>query len=187
MSIRKHTTHRSITGARAFTLVETLVAVAILMIAIAGPLVIATKGLTAALYSKNQMIASFLAQESMEVVKNIHDNNIYDADDIAAQWLTGIGSCTENDPCDANGIGSYMISTDCPSEGCPVYYSDDDGYTSDSSAGGTMTEFSRKFYLENVGGTHLMPEVQAHVTVNWMQGTIPFEIHLVSTMVAVRR
>ena len=41
-----------------FTLIETLVAIAILMIAIAGPLTVAEKGLTATYYSRNQLIGS---------------------------------------------------------------------------------------------------------------------------------
>jgi Tfp pilus assembly protein PilV len=61
---------------RGFTIIETLVAVTILMIAVAGPLVVASKGLNAALYARDQVIASYLAQESMEAIKNQRDNNI---------------------------------------------------------------------------------------------------------------
>ena len=53
-----------------FTIIETLVAIAILMIAISGPLVVATKSLTAATRAKNQSVASFLAQEGMELIRN---------------------------------------------------------------------------------------------------------------------
>ena len=58
-----------------FTLVETLVAIAILMIAIAGPLTVAEKGLSAAIYARDQMMASYLAQDGMEYVKNVVDTN----------------------------------------------------------------------------------------------------------------
>ena len=56
-----------------FTLVEALVAISILMIAIASPMSLAQKGLSSATLSKNQMIASFLAQDAVEAVKNIRD------------------------------------------------------------------------------------------------------------------
>ena len=46
----------------AFTLVEALVAISILMIAIASPMTLAQKGLSTATQSKDQMIAAFLAQ-----------------------------------------------------------------------------------------------------------------------------
>jgi Tfp pilus assembly protein PilV len=55
---------------KGFTIVETLVAVTILMISIAGPLTVANKGLLAAINAKDQMIASYLAQDAMEYVKN---------------------------------------------------------------------------------------------------------------------
>ena len=58
-----------------FTLVETLVAIAILMIAIAGPLTVAEKGLSAAIYARNQLMASYLAQDAMESIKNVVDSN----------------------------------------------------------------------------------------------------------------
>jgi len=56
-----------------FTLVEALVAISILMIAIASPMTLAQKGLSTATLSKDQMIASFLAQDAIEAVKNIRD------------------------------------------------------------------------------------------------------------------
>lgn len=55
---------------KGFTLVETLVAIAILMISIAGPLTIANKSLTAAVYARDQVEASFIAQEVVEKIKN---------------------------------------------------------------------------------------------------------------------
>lgn len=58
-----------------FTLVETLVAIAILMIAIAGPLTVAEKGLSASIYARNQLMASYLAQEGIEYMRNIVDTN----------------------------------------------------------------------------------------------------------------
>jgi Tfp pilus assembly protein PilV len=57
---------KSLKNNSGFTIVETLVAITILMIAIAGPLTIAQKGLTASTYARDQMIASFLAQDGLE-------------------------------------------------------------------------------------------------------------------------
>jgi hypothetical protein len=49
-----------------FTIVETLVAVAILMIAIAGPLTIVNKSLRAAMEAQDQVTAAYLAQDVIE-------------------------------------------------------------------------------------------------------------------------
>lgn len=68
---------------RAFTLIETLVAITILMIAIAGPLTVASKGLTSALDAKNQSVAINLAQEGLEYINNMKDNKTWGA------WFPG--------------------------------------------------------------------------------------------------
>ena len=58
---------------KAFTLIEALVAISILMIAIASPMMLAQKGLSTATLSKDQMVATFLVQDAIESVKNIRD------------------------------------------------------------------------------------------------------------------
>ena len=56
-----------------FTLVEALVAISLLMVAISSPMYIAQKGLSASMFARDQMTASFLAQDGIEAVKNIRD------------------------------------------------------------------------------------------------------------------
>lgn len=68
-----------------FTLIEALVAISILMIAIASPMMLAQKGLSTATLSKDQMVATFLAQDAIEAVKNIRDQIAMDP--IAKDWL----------------------------------------------------------------------------------------------------
>lgn len=56
-----------------FTLIEALVAISILMIAISSPIMLAQKGLSSSILSRDQMIASFLAQDGIESIKNLRD------------------------------------------------------------------------------------------------------------------
>jgi hypothetical protein len=56
-----------------FTLVEALVAISLLMVAISSPMYISQKGLSASMFARDQMTASFLAQDGIEAVKNIRD------------------------------------------------------------------------------------------------------------------
>lgn len=56
-----------------FTLLEALVAISILMVAVSAPITIAQKGLSSAVYSKDQMIAAYLAQDAIEYIKNKRD------------------------------------------------------------------------------------------------------------------
>lgn len=58
---------------RGFTLLEALVAISILMVAVVAPITISQKGLSSAIYSKSQMIASYLAQDAIEYIKNKRD------------------------------------------------------------------------------------------------------------------
>ena len=59
---------------RGLTLVETLVAISILTIAVVGPLGIIAQALHTSYYTRDQMTAYYLAQEAIEYVRNIRDN-----------------------------------------------------------------------------------------------------------------
>jgi type II secretory pathway pseudopilin PulG len=72
-----------------FTILEALVAISILMVAVVSPITIAQKGLSSASYSKSQMIASYLAQDAIEYIKNVRDENIKAGD----SWLKGLEEC----------------------------------------------------------------------------------------------
>lgn len=169
---------------RGFTLVETLVAVTVLMIAIAGPLVVASKGLRSSLAAKDQMIASYLAQETMEVIKNIKDNNVA----TGAGFLDEIKSSTDcialNDSCDMRLTSSGDFSwIDCVT-GCLLYYDSDFGYTADGGAsGGQSTPFTRRYYVESVSAT----EARVHVIVDWKEGAIPYQIEIISNILNANR
>lgn len=81
--------------ARGFTLIETLIAVLLLATAIAGPLTIASKGLSAALIARDQMVAFYLAQDAVEYVRFVRDSNKLSGD----PWLAGLAECETADGC----------------------------------------------------------------------------------------
>jgi Tfp pilus assembly protein PilV len=85
-------------SSRGFTLIETFVAITILVTAIAGPLTLASKGLQSALLARDQLIASFLAQEGVEIVREHRDNNAL-ASPRPADWLEGLSACTSPSTC----------------------------------------------------------------------------------------
>jgi prepilin-type N-terminal cleavage/methylation domain-containing protein len=57
-----------------FTLIEALVSIALILIAVTGPLSLTFNALTAIRQSKNRVIASYLAEEIIENFKNYRDN-----------------------------------------------------------------------------------------------------------------
>ncbi len=160
-----------------FTIIETLVAITILMVAIAGPLSIASKGLTGALTSRDQMIATYLAQESIEVVKNIRDNNIA----AGSVWVSGLTSCDNSSStrhCDASAIDTTTIVSSGKST-YPLRITSDTNYYSHENTG-RLVPFSRYFYLSEPGSTNacLVSDVECTLTVvvDWSEGSVPYEV-----------
>ncbi len=64
-----------------FTLVETLVAVTILLTVVIGPMTIASRGLQNAYFAGDQTTAIYLAQEAVESIQRLRDDNALEAFD----------------------------------------------------------------------------------------------------------
>jgi len=145
---------------KAFTLIETLVAISVLLLSLAGPLSIAAQALQGAYYARDQVTASYLAQEAVEYVRAIRDQN-YLANPVAP-WLTGI-----DDP--DTGCVSVGCTVDFPNfshERCsgacaPILL----GVASDlyNHEDGAVTPFTRTLTLIPVNAG----EVSVQVTVSW--------------------
>lgn len=75
MNIRSHS---------GITLVELVVAVGVLTFAIAGPMTLASSSLRATRDAENELIATHLAQEGIEIIHSVRDNNSAKDDDPSA-------------------------------------------------------------------------------------------------------
>jgi len=179
---------------RGFTILETLVAIAILLISIAGPLTIAEKSLVTAANSENQMIASYLAEDLMEYIENIRDNNLM-MNSSGTSWLaTGGGGnmllCTagHSNACDFDTTLSAVspsLSCNTPSSIningqyqnlCQLYLLTT--YYSPAGALGTnpITKFWRAFTVTPMGSGATSTLVT--VTVEWKTGGIVEDVVL---------
>lgn len=67
-------------------MIETVVAITILLVGIVGAVSLATFGIRAAGESRDRVIATNLAREGLEVVRNIRDTNWYEN----RFWLSGL-------------------------------------------------------------------------------------------------
>lgn len=88
-----------------FTLVETLVAVLILVIGSLGPIAIAAQGIVSAGYAKDQVTAYYLAEEAIEYVRNVRDTNALNlrTSSVAGDpnfWLAGLTNCLAPSSCE---------------------------------------------------------------------------------------
>lgn len=153
----KNTTHSDRDG---FSMVETLVAITILLVAIAAPMRIAQDGLSGARVAQDQVIASYLAQEAVEYVRWVRDTNTLEGDG----WLSGLSACRNNE-CVIDVIAEEVDGCDgeCPS--LQINGNGQYGY----GPGGQWenTPFVRTVEINDVTENDPDTEVQVVVTVEW--------------------
>lgn len=183
-----------------FTILETLVAISILMLSITGPLVIISQALKASFYSRDQITAFYLAQEAVEYIRNLRDETSLNSALDYTGWLSGIttqtscqsiGTCvnkyTDAVPTYKFGLfrsgNSYQLLI-CPTTGCAPLTFDAAAFTTGSlpygGTTGVSSIFKRTIWLttvpgdaKNVDTPEGVPyrEVVVHVEVRWKQGT----------------
>ncbi len=167
-----------------FTILETLVAVTILMLAIVGPLTVSQKSLVASTYAKDQIIAAYLAQDAMEFLKNARDTQV--AAGSFSNWVSTYSLlCTSTTPC---SIDTYLATFQQCGNACLIY-DRGDRYTNSSANPGRATIYSRNFYLDTTAAatTDSSNEVRVVVRVYWRNALAPSEVLLESQFFNVTR
>lgn len=157
--LKRNIRHKQRAG---FTLVETLVAITVLVMAVAAPLTLGSQGLTASRIARDQIVATYLAQEAIEYIRVNRDTNILSGQ----SWLSGFTDCL---------AGTCRIDvpagdiTKCEGKCEAVGYNDASGiygYTK----GWETTKFSREVTIEQVV---LDVEAKIVVSVSWQDGALP--------------
>lgn len=154
---------------KGFTLIETLVSLAIITTAVVAMIWVAGNSVSDALYSKNKIIANYLAQEGIEVVRNIRDGEVNGG----AGWdgfLDTTSACNPPYGCtiDATPIVPSILIQECvPAVGelCnnPIFLSPASYYT--HQAIGNETGFRRRIVISEINDS----EATVTVTVSWQQ------------------
>ena len=147
---------------KAFTLIETLVAITILSAAVAGPMALAIKNVGTASVSQDQLVAFYLGQEVFEYARNARDTNILKE---SSFWLDGLENCKAS-----GSAGCYVdvknnTVTDCGTVSCSNKLKfDGQNY---NYANGKETAFIRTVKIDDsvqgVGGD----EAKISVSVKW--------------------
>lgn len=150
-----------------FTLLETIVSIAILALAITAPLTLAYKSINATNIARDQVIATFLAQDAMEYILAQRDFNRG-----SGGWLDGFADCQEND-CridTTEDFGGAGVSIDFDKK---LQYTTAKGY---NYSEGVDTRFSREIIFTLVPGND--DERAVDVTVKWNSGVLNREFTL---------
>lgn len=156
---------------KGFTLLESIVAIAILLLSITAATTAVQTALSSSIFAKHQVISFFLAQEAVEYIKNARDNNILQGQN----WLNGYAS--SGSPCFFGNVcivdatlssGAFSICSSgagtCPllrqSSSAPYLY----GYNVAWSA----TGYRREIVLSQINAN----EITATINVTFTKGTV---------------
>jgi len=170
---------------KGFTLVETLVAILILVVSVTALMTVAKNNFSIVRYARNQMIATTLMQESLEYIRSTRDTLVQQATngDSWAQWNTLYQSCFTKDGCFIDPYASQeQRVTACPDGGCPnitycpnaVFYGYSRTYKNINDPDCYITPFARTVTMQTItpaGGGADQVVVTSHV--DWLNGAQP--------------
>ncbi len=168
---------------KGFTMIETLIAIAVLMIGAVGPLTLVQRGVSSATYAREKTIALFLAEDALEYLKNVRDSDI-----VSTQGGTVEGTnyffgyvavvcletnCTvettlNNLPNDVNNPSNSTVKA-CSGTCSPINFSPSvNAYSHQTGSDWDESIYTRQFTVTTlIGG-----EVRARVVVSWKGNTV---------------
>jgi len=154
---------------RGFSLVETLVAITILLIAVLAPMRIVSQSIKAATFAREQLVAVSIAQEGIEEMIRLRDDNALEHENTPSvdpwDWYAALPSaCTNGTGCSYNAATDALVA--CTGGNCRVYLDEtgSSGYYYSHSSAGQASPFTRKVTMtETASGS----EVRIVSVVSW--------------------
>jgi Tfp pilus assembly protein PilV len=167
MYTREKNELRRVSQKGGYTLLETLIAIFILTLVIVGPMSVASRTLFSATIARQQVIAFYLAQEAIESIRNIRDQN-----SLSGSWLTDLPALGQNFTIDVTAINpgtNKPTMTLCAASCPPINY--DLATHLYQYQTGTPSDFTRTVRIDSVPDK--TDEVAVSVTIDWSVGKIP--------------
>lgn len=143
---------------RGFSLIEVVVSATIFIVAMFGVTALISLNIANAALLRNRLIAANLAQEGIEIVRNIRDNNFLAPDDPPVLWDQNLD---EGDwRVDYASQNLTVLETNPP-----LYFHSGSGLYDYSSVDGTLSVFSRRINIEKINDN----EIRAKSIVTWRE------------------
>ena len=149
-----------------FTLIETIVAIVILLGVVVFAFNIAFRGTVYAELAKDQVIATFLAQDALDYVIFQKKQNIISEPE--SDWLNGFGDCKSSNGCSIDttvGLVSGAVKS-CDSD-CENLKLSSDGRYRYGGSDDFDTKFERKITIEDIENG---VEARVSVEITWRSG-----------------
>jgi type II secretory pathway pseudopilin PulG len=167
----KKNIYPTISSHAGFTLLETLFAILIFSAALISLMAISSKGISATNQVKNETTAFYLAQEGLEVIRNIRDSNFNASSGSGgATWNALINQC-EGVSCEV--VYNGLIPSVAPCQQCEVFKNSAGSYVNGT---GTPLGFTRELMLTPQGTTQ--DEYLVTSRVRWQAKNIERQVEL---------
>ncbi len=157
-----------------FTLIETLVAVSIFTVSILGLFAVLTEGISSTIYARQKIIASYLAQEGIEYVRNIRDTYVLYYDDTSQEgwdrFKVVMNPCNATNGCGFDTVFPHDVFVCGGSNNCRLSISDG-SYSTNS---GDDSGFIRQVWMTTTESN--LNEVRIFSKVEWTQGSGSYNI-----------
>lgn len=147
------------------TLLETLVAIFVLVTGIVGAFSLIISVMSFTSYNSNKLIASYLAQEGVELVRNIRDTNWQEG----WNYYDGLSDHTDA-TIDYND--NYLDAT----RSGELYIGNDGFYDHDNPTGGDLTIFTREISTNNPISDGFLKII---VNVSWEEKGKPYYVEVI--------
>ncbi len=178
---------------RAFTLIETMIAIFILVLMVNASLVVITQSLFAARYVKNEIVSNYLIQEAIDYIRNDRDTIAFQQKDLPQggwqNFKNKYGSSTNNTVCfSADGCDIDIMAATTPKD-CSLNTSNPSPFTircqmlkydavgtnksfySANNTNGTISNIKRQIKMSDSDSSIGPDELDIYVKVEWFNGS----------------
>lgn len=134
--------NKNVQKEKGFSMIEVMMATFLVSVGLVAVISLLSAGLRQSTLNKNNLIASFLAQEGVELVRNVRDTN----------WVNGeesFGGISNGNDCRAQADAENSNNLSCGVSDFQLYF---DSVYEHSGSSSQETRFSRKIIIEDEAG-----------------------------------